>query len=103
MFAVLGAHYLDQAGVEAALLSGITPPAPAQRRHRILRIASEVVPPLQRAKAETQRQARHRMPPNSPDDGESANKGPMMAKRSRAQPSGSEPRFSPGIRLSSWY
>ena len=63
MLTILGAHHLDQPGGEAALLPGIAPPAPAQRRHRVLRVTGEVVPPLQRAKAEAQRQARHRMPP----------------------------------------
>jgi len=63
VLAVLGAHRLHQSGGEAALLSGIAPPAPAQGRHRILRVPGQVIPPLQGAKAETQRQARHRMPP----------------------------------------
>ncbi|MFN2255191.1 MAG: hypothetical protein ACK2U6_13200, partial [Candidatus Promineifilaceae bacterium] len=41
----------------------IAPPAPAQRRHRILRVAGKIIPPLQSAKAETQRQPRDRAPP----------------------------------------
>ena len=55
MLTILGAHHLDQPGGEAALLPGITAPTPTQRRHRILRVAGQVIPPLQRAKAETQR------------------------------------------------
>jgi hypothetical protein len=37
----------------------------AQRRHRVLGIAGEVVPPLQGGEAETQRQTRDRVPPAS--------------------------------------